>query len=178
MIKAAELSPDERYRYTLTREWGPGPLALFVMLNPSTADAEFDDPTIRRCIGFARSWKLSGVIVVNLFALRATSPRALTEALDPYGPRNDVWIARMLRHRRVYEVVAAWGAHKLAAERAAQIELLRRRSLSCLGTTKSGAPRHPLYVRADQKPVPYVWPGREREHYRAEVFENLTSGLR
>ena len=99
---AAVLSPCGAYRYLLTRRFGPGKkLATFVMLNPSTADAERDDATIRKCVGFARSWGCAGLQVVNLFAFRATDPTDLRMADDPVGPENDVWLGRAIWERRI-----------------------------------------------------------------------------
>ena len=122
------------------------------MLNPSTADASRDDPTIRRCVGFARRWRFGGVVVVNLFALRATEPRALREALRPIGRANDRHIRRAAARAAV--VVIAWGAHGVFGERARAVErMLSRRELRCLGRTRSGEPRHPLYLRRDARVV-------------------------
>lgn len=84
--RAAVLSPCGRYRYELTRRWAPGPLVGWVMLNPSRADAHTDDPTVRRCVGFAHRWGYGGLIIRNLYALRATDPAALADHLDPVGP--------------------------------------------------------------------------------------------
>jgi hypothetical protein len=130
---SATFSPCRTYRYALTRVWAPGrPLAAFIMLNPSTADALDDDATIRRVSGFARSWTAGGILVLNLFALRATDPRQLRQHPDPVGP-----------------VVCAWGVHGVLADRDQRVlELLRARCVRplCLGTTKDGHPRHPLYV--------------------------------
>lgn len=153
----AALSPCGTYRYLLTRGL-PSPLrwmrpVTFVMLNPSTADADRDDPTIRRCLAFARAWQCTELRVVNLFAYRATDPKELLQAADPVGPENDEHIRRAARGAAF--VVAAWGAHKVAEERAQHvlglIDGLKGIGLQCLGTTKSGAPRHPLYVPADQE---------------------------
>lgn len=142
----AVFSDCGRYRYLLTRRWGDGPAATFVMLNPSTADAATDDPTIRRCIGFAKSWDCGSLNVVNLFAFRATDPRELLAATDPVGPRNDAFL-----HSYLPDGVAAWGAHKMASTRARGVvrAFVRSSPLWCLGVTKDGHPRHPLYVRAD-----------------------------
>jgi hypothetical protein len=122
------------------------------MLNPSTADAARDDPTVRRCIGFARSWGYGGLEVVNLFAYRATDPRALRRAADPVGPANRRHIAAAIANARL--VIAAWGADATAGDAAARLRALSRRELRCLGLTRSGAPRHPLYVRATARPRP------------------------
>src|SRR3989449_11540410 len=103
------------YRYALWRRWAAGPQVLFVMLNPSTADAQRDDPTIRRCIGFARRWGCGGIEVVNLFALRATDPRRLRYTRDPVGPENVAHLARAAG--RASLVGAAWGADPAARSR-------------------------------------------------------------
>jgi len=145
----ATFSRDRRYRYRLWRRWDRSrPAVAFVMLNPSTADARRDDPTIRRCIGFARAWGFGGVDVVNLFAYRATDPRELLRVADPVGPRNSRHIQRAGLGAAL--VVIAWGAHPSAARRA-PISLPRAR---CLGLTRTGQPRHPLYLRRDARPVP------------------------
>jgi hypothetical protein len=124
----------------------------FCMLNPSTADAARDDPTIRRCIGFARSWGYAGVEVVNLFALRATDPRELWRVRDPVGPDND----RALKDatRRIAGMVLAWGAHGALLDRDRDVlRLLSPRTrLLALGWTVRRRPRHPLYLRRDVSP--------------------------
>jgi hypothetical protein len=146
--RAARISECGRYRYVLLRRWGEGPAVVFVMLNPSTADAEQDDPTIRRCVGFARAWGYDAVRVLNLYAYRSTNPAGLAKAgVLAVGPRNDDYL---LRHARSgAPMVAAWGAHRMARDRAATVT--RRLGLRwlALGTTRDGSPRHPLYVRAD-----------------------------
>lgn len=157
MERDAVLSDCSVYRYSLTRSWGGGPYALWVMLNPSTADASQDDPTIRRCIGFTKSWGYRKLIVVNLFALRATDPAELLRHPSPHGPENVQTIRRHLVTAHV--VVAAWGAHR-AVERRNAPSLVRLaedqgKQVLCLGTTKAGAPRHPLYVKGDQRLVPW-----------------------
>ena len=155
MTGGAVFSRDGRYRYRLWRRWKRSlPVVAFVMLNPSTADAQRDDPTIRRCIGFARRWGYGGIEVVNLFALRATQPRALQLAADPVGPRNAEHLARAAR--RAAAVVAAWGADPAVGVRGAEIERRLSRRLRCLGVTRSGAPRHPLYARGAANLVGFV----------------------
>jgi len=155
----AILSDCERYRYRLWRRWAPGPRVIWIMLNPSTADASEDDPTVRRCIGFARSWGFGGIEVLNLFPWRATSPDDLVKAAESY----DV-VCRRERDRHIAAVldvsgsapVAAWGAHRLAVDESARLVPLvsaMGSRLLCLGTTKAGAPRHPLYVRGDTRPI-------------------------
>ena len=159
MERDAVISPCGLYRYSLTRRWASGAPVLFVMLNPSTADATIDDPTIRRCVGFARAWGAPAIEVVNLFAYRATDPVDLAAArlggLDIVGPENDLHIAAAAE--RTSSCVVAWGAHAEAIQRAGDVWrlLAERVSVHALGITKAGAPRHPLYLRADSKPLPY-----------------------
>ena len=158
----AFISDDGLYRYSLTRHVAPltgeGAVA-FVMLNPSTADAEQDDPTIRRCIGFARAWGFEWLKVVNLYAYRATDPTDLW-AVDPYppyatqiGPENDCTISKVVGGSDL--VICAWGAGSRSPNREGQV-------LDCigaphaLGLTKDGSPRHPLYVRGDAEPIPFA----------------------
>jgi hypothetical protein len=109
MKRSAYISPCGAYRYSLSREWAPGPACTFIMLNPSTADADIDDPTIRRCIGFAKAWGFGGLAVVNLFAFRATSPKDMQSAAEPVGPANDAAIADGVGLSTI--AVAAWGVH-------------------------------------------------------------------
>jgi hypothetical protein len=135
------------YRYTLRRTWEPDlPVVLFVGLNPSTADETHDDPTIRRCVGFARRWGYGGLIVVNLFAWQTTDPRALRKAIDPVGLENDAWILR--GQEEADRVVAAWGNGGTFRGRAGEV-LPRLREPYALGINQSGQPVHPLYVRGD-----------------------------
>lgn len=151
----AEFSECGTYRYTLTRALST-PLrwvrpALFIMLNPSTADAVKNDPTIRRCISFAEREGCTHLTVVNLFALRATDPRELKKHKDPIGPLNDQYIFEMInKHGGLGLIVAAWGAHPFAKKREDFIFKNSLYKIRCLGTTKSGSPRHPLYVKSDQ----------------------------
>ena len=146
-------SRDRRYRYRLWRRWDRSrPVVAFVMLNPSTADARRDDPTIRRCMGFAERWGYGGIEVVNLFGLRASDPRTLRAARDPVGPRNDTHLRRAVRRARL--VVAAWGADRAARSRERALSGRLSPRARCLGTTRSGAPRHPLYLRGDVGLVP------------------------
>lgn len=150
---SAIISACGTYRYQLSREphdlyatCGP---ALFIMLNPSTADAALDDPTIRRCRGFAKAWDCAGIVVANLYALRATNPNDLLVHADPVGPDNDMHLAAMIREHET--VVCAWGANAKPERVALVSKMFHRLSRPmCLGTTKDGAPRHPLYIRADQ----------------------------
>lgn len=158
--RGAVLSGDGVYRYRLWRVWDDdlAPTA-FLMLNPSTADADRDDPTLRRCMGYARSWGAGGVVLVNLFAFRATDPADLVRAQrvgrDVAGPARDEHLRRVFSVADV--VVCGWGAHPLAAAEAPRVLALVPQGVevSCLGRTKDGAPRHPLYLRADAARVPF-----------------------
>lgn len=141
-------SADGAYRYQLVRRWSPGPVMTWVMLNPSTADAAVDDPTVRRCIRFARAAGCGALTVVNLYAWRARDPRELKAVTDPVGPDNDAWIARAAGRDGSGPVVAAWGAHTDPGRVRRVLGLLAGRRVLCLGVTVSGQPRHPLYVEA------------------------------
>lgn len=143
----AILSPCGRYRYRLTRRWGDGPTCGFVMLNPSTADADQDDPTIRRCIGFAKREGCGGLIVVNLFAWRSTSPLGLLDADDPVGPDADDHL--LLAIDQVDgPLIAAWGVWNRGT-RPGDVRAMIGKHCVCLGKTKDGHPRHPLYVKGE-----------------------------
>lgn len=156
----AVFSPCGRYRYRLWRRWAPGgECILWVMLNPSTACATEDDPTIRRCVGFAKAWGAHAMEVVNLFAWRATDPRELVRPEDPVGPANDEHI--LLASARASRTIVAWGADPFAVRRAKAV-LERLSAPQALALTKSGAPRHPLYLRRDLVPRPYLLPGETR----------------
>lgn len=149
----AEISTCGSYRYLLTRKIGPWPgpgriiPALFIMLNPSTADAVQDDPTIRRCISFAEREWCTDLTVVNLFALRATNPKDLVGHPNPVGPLNDQRIAEMIEKHKNGIIIAAWGSHSFAEERAKQV-IDKFGPFMCLGKTKNGSPRHPLYLKS------------------------------
>lgn len=153
---AAVFDPTYTYRYRLTRRWGGGDRVVFVMLNPSTATAQCDDPTIRRVSRFAREHCRAGRLdVVNLFALRSSDPRRLLVHPDPIGPANDEVLQRTVLGADT--VVAAWGAK--AGPRGAQV----RRLLLDLGVvpqvlrlTRGGAPAHPLYLPASTAPTPWL----------------------
>lgn len=148
MIRTAIISDCGRFRYLLSRTWDNAlPVLLFVMLNPSTADALADDATIRRCSAFGRAHGFGGIEVVNLFAFRATAPADLRRAGWPIGPENDTHIAAAAARAQV--VCVAWGAVKEANERVQVVmPILRRagRLPHCLHVTRSGYPGHPLYL--------------------------------
>lgn len=156
MIRAAEISPDGRYRYSLDRRWEDGPKVTWVMLNPSTADADVDDPTLRRCIAFSQAHGFGALEVVNLFALRSSDPAALLTADDPVGPDNDRALDRAAFADRLVYGWGAWltnlprrdRARLPAMDYAMEDRLLWFNSTPplCLGRTRAGAPRHPLYL--------------------------------
>lgn len=144
----AMFSPCRTFRYLLRRTWDENtPPLVFIGLNPSTADETLDDPTIRRCLGFAKREGCGGLVMLNLFAFRSTDPKHMKTASDPVGPRNDAVLMNSCVGRTV---VAAWGAH--GTHRGRDIEVLRMlkdERVFCLGLTKENCPRHPLYIRAD-----------------------------
>ncbi|HEY9352763.1 MAG TPA: DUF1643 domain-containing protein [Nocardioides sp.] len=165
MTRHANPSTDGLYRWSLHREWRDlsdltqGPRwVTFVMLNPSTADGIADDPTIRRCIGFARTWGATGLAVVNLYAFRATSPAELWKAEDPVGRQNDEFLTTFFDMAASYRypIIAAWGAHARPDRVAQVLRIPGAERLQALGVTKSGAPRHPLYLRGDARPTPWL----------------------
>lgn len=146
----ATFSDDRAYRYTLTRTWQPGQrTAVWMMLNPSTADAFQVDPTIRRCIDFSARHGCGALLVLNLFALRATNPADMLRHADPVGPSNDDAIRAAADQHADGLWIAGWGAHghHLARDRAVQALLADAGiQLHHLGLTQAGQPRHPLYV--------------------------------
>lgn len=162
----ARLSDCGTYRYELGRRWADGPIVTWVMLNPSTADATQDDRTIGRCIEFSKAWGFGGLVVVNLFAFRATEPAALKAADDPVGPENDAAISSAVEQAPL--VVAAWGVHGGLVGRDRRVTELIEESgeVVCLGTTKDGYPCHPLYLKGDTERIP--WPVRVYEEERAD----------
>ncbi len=160
----AVLSDDGDYRYLLWRELPQADLlqedlgtVMFLMLNPSTADADQDDQTIRKILGYARRWGYSKLVVANLYGLRSTDPRALVGHRDPVGIANDIAICEAAKASN--KIVAAWGVGPgpllHVTERARHVRGLFDAPLFCLDTTEGGAPRHPLYLRGDLEPKPF-----------------------
>jgi hypothetical protein len=155
---SATFSPCGGYRYDLLRRWGPGPSVCWVMLNPSTATETTNDPTIRRCIDFSKRWGAGGLVVVNLYALRSTDPRGLIGGVPRNTPDNS---AAVLRHIAAADfTVAAWGATwatlGLGRYHVERWAADAGRELWCLGKTKDGHPRHPLYVHRAKILEPFV----------------------
>lgn len=145
-------SKCRRYRYVLWRQWGQAmkPYVMFIGLNPSTADDTQNDPTVRRCIGFAHDWGYPAMCMTNLFAYRATDPNDMKSNDEPVGEKNDYWLKKIAEGADL--IVAAWGVHGQYLDRGAAVEKIIP-ALHCLGTTKQGDPRHPLYLPGDSKPV-------------------------
>lgn len=155
----AVLSDCKRYRYLLRRTWDHSkPRALIIMLNPSTADAEIDDNTIRSCVRLCKALGFGSFEVVNLFAWRATDPDELIPVADATGPKNNEHIEAAIM--RCDLAICAWGAWPGAIDRGRTVHNIlrqRRPAVFCLGTTKGGAPKHPLYIKT----------GTQLETYRA-----------
>ena len=150
---SAIYSPDSRFRYALTRIWAPGPRALFVMLNPSTATELQNDPTVERCERRARAMGFGSFAVANIFAYRATDPKAMRAQPDPIGPQNDAAILDLAT--QADQIICAWGSHGAHLDRGAAVESLLRatgRPLMHLGLTQAGHPKHPLYIGYSQQP--------------------------
>lgn len=160
----AEFSEDRIYRYFLRRTWEVSkPFAMFIGLNPSTADECTDDPTIRRCIGFAKSWGYGGLCMANLFAYRATRPKLMKATQNPIGDENDTWLKGLSKNAGV--VVAAWGNDGQYMDRSKTVKEMIP-CLHYLKLNKSGEPAHPLYQKGDLVPITY----RPKPEYDNEGF--------
>lgn len=157
-LATATFDSARHYRFRLSRVWDPSAGRVnFLMLNPSTADAFQLDPTVRRCVGFARAWGGGALEVTNAFAFRATEPRTLKQVDDPVGPGNDDAIVAAARAADV--VIVAWGVHATHRQREAEVRALladARVVPFYLRLTKDGHPSHPLYLPADCEPVEWV----------------------
>lgn len=160
----AEFSTCGQYRYRLWRRWADGPDLMVVGLNPSTADATVNDPTVRRCLGYAQRWGFAGLWMMNLYAYRATDPRVMQRVNDPVGPLNR-WHLNVVADLVMSEggaILAAWGGNANGL----QSGWFRRHAadswgygVACLGLTKAGEPKHPLYLRSDATPIPFLGDG-------------------
>ena len=152
MENECHFSPDRKHRYTLLHRINPlfgKKLILWIGLNPSTADEQKLDPTLTRIRSFSEREGFDGFLMTNIFGFRATDPKEMIRTPDPIGPENDQ--ALLAAAERCDKVVAAWGAHGVHQDRAIAVaKLLASHKLWCLGTTKAGFPRHPLYVKGDQ----------------------------
>lgn len=163
MRKTAAISECGQFRYMLARQWADGPSLTFVMLNPSTADAEQDDATVRKCIGFAKQFGYSGLRIANLFAFRARDPADLRRSGWPVGPENDEWLAKIgdWAWANNEPIVCAWGAHArghAGRRRIAHVlSVLQRRTcdLRALLVLADGTPSHPLMLPYSCKLEPF-----------------------
>ena len=151
--KNAIFSDCRKYRYALSRTWnGKKKTILFIGLNPSTADEKIDDPTIRRCINYAQNWGYGSLLMVNLFAYRATMPSELKNVKNPIGNDNDLHIIEL--SKKVDLAVAAWGNEGSYLNRDKEVKKILP-NLMCLKINKSGQPSHPLYQKKDLKLIKY-----------------------
>ena len=168
ITKTAVLSTCKKYRYFLTRTWDDNlPRVLFIMLNPSTADAKEDDNTIRRCKGYAEDWGYGGFYVVNLFAFRSKEPTDLLKISDPIGPENELWFRRASAMATL--IVCAWGNGKIISKLQKSLYpeykplgWLDQKPLHYLELSKDGTPKHPLYLLKELTPQKFT-----NERYKA-----------
>jgi len=154
-LGATAFSPCRKYRYLLWRHWGEdwaSNYAMFVGLNPSTADEVQDDPTIRRCIKFSKDWGYSGLCMANIFAYRATDPKDMLKIEDPVGVENDGYLMEYAANAGV--VIAAWGNHGSHKGRHLEVKAMIP-GLHCLRVTKAGMPNHPLYLPQSLTPIAF-----------------------
>ena len=157
-VSSATYSACETYRYALTRTWDPdGAKVMFVMLNPSKATEAHNDPTVGRCENRARALGFGAFRVTNLFALRETDPKIMRRHIEPNGPHNDATLIAGAAWADV--TIAAWGVHGVHMGRDREVITLFQNnncSLSALGLTKAGHPRHPLYLPYSAQPAPWL----------------------
>lgn len=152
MESGASFSLDRRYRYELTRRWGPGGLVVFTMLNASDADEYRNDPTVRRCIGFGQLWGFGGMVITNIFGLKSMDPALLSQVDDPIGLENDYYLKKNYKDADL--AVYAWGNHGQLFDRGRQVYEALGPGF-CFGVNRSGEPVHPLYQRRDTKLIDY-----------------------
>ena len=153
MEKKANISKDKIYRYTLSRTWdSTKPTVLFIELNPSIADENIDDPTITRCINFAKDWGYGTLLMANLFAFRSTYPKDIYLIDDPIGKDNDHYILECVKQSDL--IIACWGNNGTYMDREKIIKELVP-NLYCLQKNKNGTPHHPLRLPRDINPIPF-----------------------
>ena len=187
----ATFSDCGRYRYLIEgrwndieRRWNDGSICAFVGLNPSTATANSDDATIRKCLALARTWGFSGMTMTNLFAVRCRYPQVLSTHQDPVGPENDRFLLPVIE--QAHTVVAMWGNHGLKSygqsTRRDQYILSLRDDWQCIGITKQGAPRHPLYAASSSNLANFTEElskfshGQPRPEWSGRLSSNRTHG--
>lgn len=158
LIKGAIISRNKIYRYQLWRVWDDTkPKLLFIMLNPSTADSKYNDPTIIRCMNYAKDWGYGGIFVGNLFAFRHKDPKRLLKATDPIGRKNNKHLSKMRKKSK--KIVCAWGHSgivKKLSNKSMEHLLNIKPVLYCLELSKDGTPKHPLYLKKTLKPQHYL----------------------
>lgn len=152
-VSGAVFSDCKTWRYGLWRIWNSSlPMMAFCGLNPSTADEKKDDPTVRRCVNFAKDWGYGGLYMLNAYGYRATDPADMKRATDPVGPDNNYWLTHFAGRSGL--VIAAWGVH-CSIERESEVYKLLNQNVYCLGITKAGHPRHPLYLKKSSTRLPW-----------------------
>jgi len=155
-LPKAIFSENRKYRYLLSRQWdNTKPYVAFIGLNPSTADETKDDPTIRRCIQFAKDWQYGGLLMGNIFAYRSADPRVLKKKEEVVDLTNLQWLQFI--YNTAHITVAAWGNHGKLYSRALQVKSVLP-DCKVLGMTKSNYPKHPLYLKKDLKPIDWYYP--------------------
>lgn len=154
--------PTPLYRWTLEHRWDEETVpsyakktVAFLCLNPSTADNQSLDPTLRRCRGFAKALGAGGMVIVNLFAFRSTDPKGMLAAADPIGSLNDDYIQRVASREDITHVIAGWGTHGSHLGRATHVTQMLAGRLSALKVNADGSPSHPLYLSKALTPQPY-----------------------
>jgi hypothetical protein len=151
MIQTALFSDDKKYRYILSRIWDKNkPNIMFIMLNPSTADSEKDDPTIRRIINFTKSWNYGGFYVVNLYAFCSTDPKGLKNTQDPIGKDNIFHVKILIS--KIEKVIYAWGNNEKEPQWLCDLVT----TPYCIKISKNGIPTHPLYLKKELQPILYI----------------------
>lgn len=152
--KGAHISFCGNYRYSLWRKWDEDKKSLmFICLNPSIADAQIDDRTLRRCINFAKTWGFGSIFLGNLFAYRATRVSDMLRVPFPVGELNDLHIMAMLNLSN--QVICAWGNHGAHKGRYKEV-LSYIKNPCCLKLNKTGQPAHPLYIDSNTSPVRFI----------------------
>ena len=155
MNKGAVFSKDRQYRYALWRIWDETlPKVMFIGLNPSTADEYKNDPTTVRCINYAQDWGYGSIFLNNLFGVISSQPAYIMRSKNPVGPENDFWIDKFAEISNL--MIACWGNSGTYLQRSKAIIKRYPGIIFCLGTTISGQPKHPLYLKREVVTIPYL----------------------